>query len=494
MVVPAGVAGALSVTAIARNALDVAGQDGPFRLNVVSTTAGDSIKPRVRSIASSPERLELKDSIQIVVTGQDNTQGSGVAVAGFTVLGIAPSRGDTLVRSGTRNFTPPRTGTINETFKFPTFNVDSLGLPDTLVYEVTGYLIDGQGNCAASIGGLDLVSLPCNKLATGEIVATGRSGQRLSRTVVSGRTVVLPNGGRIMDAAMDTLRRNLYLSNLDRDRVEVFRIQQERFLTPIPVGSEPWGLTMSRRRDTLIVANSGGTNISNVSLGAAAGTGPFRESTTRRLLIPDVILFEIERTVDGSGVLRYTTHFIADAVPPGFSDRPQFAAVDSTGRILYSTRTTLLGDFGTIRQAFVPVDSVTRLPIPGARPEVKLFFQHAALLPAPEFVAIGNVDRVEVTPGAGNDVVTIYDHVPGFPNDTLVSVTDLVEVAAADLRDQGSDIVYGSGRFSVAGLGFSDTTFVAASGDGGWGIFGEGSVDPVGRIIMYEASRDRISL
>ena len=51
----------------------------------------------------------------------------------------------------------------------------------------------------------------------------------------------------------------------------------------------------------------------------------------------------------------------------------------------------------------------------------------------------------------------------------------------------------GTGRFSVPNLGFSDTIFVTASGDGGWVLFGEGAVDPVGRLIMYEAGRDRIS-
>ena len=43
------------------------------------------------------------------------------------------------------------------------------------------------------------------------------------------------------------------------------------------------------------------------------------------------------------------------------------------------------------------------------------------------------------------------------------------------------------------GVGFHDTTYVSASGNGGWVVFGEGSRDPVGRIIMYEANADTIS-
>ena len=175
--------------------------------------------------------------------------------------------------------------------------------------------------------------------------------------------------------------------------------------------------------------------------------------------------------------------------PPGFSDRPQFMAVDSTGRVLFSTKTTELGDFGTIRQAFVPDDQGRPTEV---RPEVKLFFEHGALASSADFVAIGNVDNVVIVPGADGDEVIIFDHVPGFPNDTISGRPALIEDALVDLAAVGSDVVSGRGRFVVANLGFSDTTFVTTSGDGGWALFGEG-VEEVGRLVMYEAGRDRIS-
>ena len=490
IVVPDSASGALAIAAVARNSLDVSGQFGPVQVNLVSATAGDSIRPQVRSFATAPERLELQEMVALEITGRDDSQGSGVGIAGFTVLGISPSRGDTLVRSGTRNFAPSRTGSVSEIFEFPIFNVDSLSLPDTLIFEVTGYLIDAQGNCSASVGGPDEVDLPCETLPLGEIVAQGRSGQRLARIIVTGRTVNLPAGGLIMDAVIDTLRRNLYLSNLERNRIEVFRLQQETFLTPIPIGSEPWGMTLNRQRDTLIVGNSEGTNISNIYLGAASGLGPFAEDDPRRLLTPDVILYDVERQIDDLGVLRYTVHFHSDEVPPGFSDRPQFLATDSTGRILYSTKTTALGDFGTIRKVFVPDDMGRPLEV---RPEVKLFFKHAALEISPDFVAVGNVDVIFVLGTDSTDLVIITDHVPGFPNDTITGGPARVADAAAQLALAGSDVVWGTGRFSVPNLGFSDTTFVTASGDGGWVLFGEGAVSPVGRLIMYEASQDGVS-
>ncbi|MGE0705489.1 MAG: YncE family protein, partial [Vicinamibacterales bacterium] len=484
VVVPAGVSGALQISAVARNALDVSGQDGPIAVNVVSATAGDTIRPRILAVSTSTERLELKDSITVTITGSDNTQGSGLRTAGYTVLAIAPSRGDTLVRSGLRTFNPPRTGTVTEAFKAGVFNVDSLNLPDTLVFEVTGYLVDAQGNCAASVGGEDLVSLPCDTLPTGQVIARGRTGQRLTRTIVAGRTVNLPNGGRIMDAVIDTTRRNLYLSNQVRDRVEVFRLQTERFLPPVPVGSEPWGLSLNRAHDTLIVANSGGTNLTNVYLGPASGVGPFSEDAQRRLLTPNVNLFEIERQTDEAGRLKYIKHFYSDGGLPGFSGRPQFMAVDSTGRIVFSTRTTLAGNNGTLRKAFVPA---------GGQTEVKMFIEHAALVPNADFVALGHIDDVDVVATDSADNVIIYDHRPGFPNTAVTGGPDLVAQAAADAATAGSDVVWGTGRFNVPALGFRDTTFVSASGDGGWVVIGEGAQSPIGRVIMYEASRDRIS-
>ena len=102
-----------------------------------------------------------------------------------------------------------------------------------------------------------------------------------------------------------------------------------------------------------------------------------------RLLTPDVILFEVQRLVDGLGILRYKRFFISDAEPPGFSDRPQYLAVDSTGRVLFSTVTTELGDFGTIRQAFVPDDQGRPTEV---RPEAEMAAIARGLMSRPRFL------------------------------------------------------------------------------------------------------------
>ena len=490
LVIPLDAEGPLQLTATARSTLDVTGQDGPVQVLVTSGVAGDTTRPVGRIITTAPVRMELGDSVEVQVIGRDDSQGSGVARVGYTALAISPTRGDTLVATEERTFNPARTGIVSERFTFTPFNVDSLSLPDTLVFEVTGYLVDEDANCTAALPSDTLLAVPCVSLPSGETVADGLAGSREVRPIVAGRTVRLASGGRIMDAAVDTLRRNLLLTNIERDQIETFRLQEERFLQPTPVGSEPWGMGMNRGGDTIMVANSGGTNISNVFLGSSFGTDALIEDSGRRFLTPDVVFFDIERSLDETGGIRFTTFVIPDATPPSFSDRPQYLAQDSVGRILYSTKTTAVGDLGTIRKAWVP-DGMTD-------PEVVMFFEQSRLLDAPDFVAVANIDDVAVTlgpadsTGGQDDQVVLIDHTPG-DRSAVITGQGTIEQAVADLISQGSDVAAGTGRWNVPGMTFGDTTFVSASGDGGWVVFGEGAVEPVGRIIMYEAATDQIT-
>ena len=482
--IPAGTTGAIDIVAVARNTLDVSGQDGPIGLQVVQGGGGDVTLPSLRMEVSAPQRLETKDSVRVVITGADDTQGSGLVRAGVTVEAFAPGRGVSETQVFTQDFEPPRTGTITQTVAFQPFNLDPRRLPDTLVFEITAFVSDASGNCAATVGGNEPQSLACTTGAGGEISAEGRTGFRLNRTVVAGRTFNLPAGGRIMDAVIDTVRRDLFLSNQARDRIEVFRLETEQFHSFVPVGSEPWGVTLNRDGDTLLVANSGGTNITKVFLGPTDGLGPFGEVPEARFLTPDVLLFDVERQEDADGFLRYNVFFTPDADPPGFSDRPQFLVQDFTGRVLYSTKTTTVGDFGTIRRAYAPPDAT--------HPEVVLFWEHGALLPNEQFTGVANADDITVVRADFGDEVIIHDHVPGFPDQLVTGGPALVSEAVDLAQQAGSDAVAVSGRFSVPNLGFTDTTFVGISGDRRWAIFGEGTVE-LGRVIMYDAENDAIS-
>lgn len=487
--IPAGITGPIQITAIAWNALDVAGQDGPLAMGIVPAGAADSIRPVVKHQGTAPARMEIQDVVQIQVTGSDI--GRGVTVAGYTVLAISPTRGDTLVRTDSVMFDPPRTGTVTRSFSVPTFNVDSLNLPDTLVFEVHSWMRDAEGNCGASIGLDSLVSLTCGTLSGGETVAQGRAGQRLTRSVVAGKTVRLPVGSKIMDAAVDTLRKRMYLSNIAHNRVEVFDLVTEAFRPAILVGSEPWGLAMSRTavplQDSLWVANSGGANLSVVDLNAE------QEAHSSRFFTPDVLLFDVELRA-GEGSIQYIVTSLPQAEPPAFSDRPQFVAVDSFGSIVFSTRTSAIGDLGTARKGFFDDG--------WSRSEAKLFVEHGRFTPTEDFWAVAHIDSISTavdTLSADSTGVVVaarmalFDHVPGFPDQVIVGVArsdqvGAVEAAAAELMAQGSDVrVFTATKWNLESITFKDTTYVASSGDGGWVGVGEGGSAPVGRVLMYRA-------
>jgi hypothetical protein len=489
VVIPADVDGMVEVTATARNGLDVPGQDGPIVLQVVNSTTGDLTPPSVTLKTEGSPRLELTDGIVVTVSGTDDTQGSGVASVGYTVKAISPERGDTLVQSDAVTYSPARTGKQETSFTFNPFNVDPLNLPDTLIYEVTGWALDGAGNCSAAVASGASMDLPCGTYA-GDRIAQGRSGLRVDGVVVAGRTVALPAGGQIMDAVVDTIRKTLLLSNIQRNRVEVFRLEDEEFGSAIGVGSEPWGMTLNRAQDQLLVANSGGTNLSIVDLEEE------RELEQQRFFAPDAVIFDLELKDTDSG-FSFVIYPYPTPETPSFSDRPQFVAVDKYGNIIYSTKTTSVGDIGTARKAYVATA--------GSRPEVKLFVEHGENSQSEDFWAIAHIDSI----GAGIDTISIddegnvlvaagltfYDHVPGSPTNIVsatsnTSIGDPVENAWADLASQGSDIYVDPGtRWNIPSFGFADTTYVTASGDGGWVLIGEGATAPVGRVMMYRASQ-----
>jgi DNA-binding beta-propeller fold protein YncE len=486
VVIPNGVTGDIEVTATARNGLAVSGQDGPVQLEVVDFEIGDETPPQLTIDVESTPRLELDDAVKVTVTGADDTQGAGIARAGYTVKAISPRRGDTLVRTGEKAFNPPRTGNLAATFQFEPFNVDELALPDTLVFEVTGWAVDGDGNCAAAVEEETLASLECVALSGGQIAADSRSGLPITRVMASGSTVDLPTGGKIMDAVVDTLRRNLFLSNIQTNRVEVFRLESETFGAAISVGSEPWGMSLDPTGDQLLVANSGASsNVSIVDLNTES------EIEEDRFFAPDVVIFDLELEQGDAGV-QFRVHPFPRPASPSFSDRPQYIAVDSFGNFVFSTRTTSVGDIGTARKAYFPEGA--------DRSETKLFVEHGLNTDVDDFWAIAHIDSIgigfeEIGAGIYFAAVALFDHAPGYPETVIVgqantSEVDPVENAWARLRAQGSDIyVDPSSRWDIPNFGFADTTFVTASGDGGWVLIGEGGTSPTGRVMMYQASQ-----
>ncbi|MGE5748819.1 MAG: YncE family protein [Gemmatimonas sp.] len=145
-------------------------------------------------------------------------------------------------------------------------------------------------------------------------------------TVVAGSTKSLPSGGVVADALYHQRTDRLYFTNIDRNQLEVFSLTDSSFKSPILVGSRPWGIAAWPRDhsgtmgDTLLVANSGGTDISYVNLNSG-GSG--RE--VYRYALPNIIAYTVTSKRSPAGFL------VTERTKYDFSDRPQFIGTTCTG-------------------------------------------------------------------------------------------------------------------------------------------------------------------
>lgn len=143
-------------------------------------------------------------------------------------------------------------------------------------------------------------------------------------TVVAGVTRGLPFGGQVADAYYHPVKDRLYLTNILLNRVEVFNLGDSSFKAPVLVGSRPWGITAWPRDrngtmgDTLLVANSGGTDISYVDLNVGtSGSEVFRYALPN-ILVASVTSVTSTTAPNGPPIQQRTVY--------DFSDRPQYLA------------------------------------------------------------------------------------------------------------------------------------------------------------------------
>src|SRR5712671_4570590 len=160
----------------------------------------------------------------------------------------------------------------------------SLGLqglqPLPRYISVKGYACDAAvaRNCSFTNTTALIPSAPIGRAGKG--IATSyrpqMSAQALVDTivVVAGITRALPFGGRIADAIFNGNDSSLYLTNPALGRVEIFQVANTSFVAAgIPTaGPVPWGIalwprdTLGNYGDTIVVANSGGVELSLIDV------------------------------------------------------------------------------------------------------------------------------------------------------------------------------------------------------------------------------------
>ena len=195
-------------------------------------------------------------------------------------------------------------------------------LPHTIV--VRGYACDGAvaRNCAFT-NSTTLIPSPPIRFGSAPLPGAGPrpSPMGLIDTVivVAGVTRALPFGGRIADAIFNGNDSSLYLTNPALGRVEVFQVANTAFVANgIPTaGPQPWGIalwpvdTLGNYKDTIIVANSGGTQLSVIDARAAVRRLAWRQD------LPDYLI-ETYRILTGPTREEILVYDV--------SDRPQYVA------------------------------------------------------------------------------------------------------------------------------------------------------------------------
>jgi hypothetical protein len=278
--------------------------------NVVTVTiqsvANDVTKPLVdHKIAA---RVEVDDSITVRAT-----DASPIAWIGFRI-----DTNNALMSFDTVNVLAGNLTDVTRRFSLGLQGLTPL--PRAIV--VKGYACDGAAarNCDFTNSTTLLPSAPVPAPVPG-VGRPSLSAAGLIDTVivVAGITVPLPFGGRIADAIFNGNDSTLYLTNPDLSRVEIFQVANTAFVAAgIPTaGPQPWGIalwprdTMGNYGDSIVVANSGGTQLSIIDVRPGVRRLAWRQD------LPD-FLIETYRILVSP--LREEIHVF------DVSDRPQYVA------------------------------------------------------------------------------------------------------------------------------------------------------------------------
>jgi hypothetical protein len=438
----------ISVTAV-----DVNRQPGSASPIAVFVRSASLAQPRVTQTVAT--KNEYSDSVNVRATGD------GIATLGLL---IRDSVG-TLVFGDTVRLSQPYNANVQQ-------NV-ALGLPPSFQGRrlgVTAFATDQAGRIGYAV--VATRSTPEANLASAVVDST---------LIVYGRTFALPHQGTVSDIAVDAARGNVFLSNTAFNLLEVWQSSAtgKGFASSnVPVGSLPWGMFISNNPDTLLVANSGGTNISRVFIGSTSASA-LHEDLAHRILTRNTYNYTVTVQRDeATGKLRLT----ADG-PLSYSDRPEYLVQSKGGRIFYSTRPT----------ATAPAGSVRWLDPALPAPDPHQIWQYGTIVNTTSQVyAIFNVDSLFIDPApptsSASDRLTVYDHPYGSALDTAIVVTDSVPLnAIAQLVAAGSDAnaVFG---LDLGSLALTDTTYAAASGNRSWLAFGEGNKVGAARVIVVADS------
>ncbi|HEX2076778.1 MAG TPA: hypothetical protein VHG08_03690 [Longimicrobium sp.] len=467
--IPIAARGAVTLTATAVSGSNLVGA-APQLSVTIREPQQDQVPPKTTFSFQIPERVEQQDSFTVQVSGADENRVDSV---GVTVLAILRDQTPPVDPPDTLRIYVGRGQVTGGTFRFA---FADLGLDPHETFEVdlevTAWSRDVQGNCGAATRENTPQELPCTVGAGGIHLSSG-TGRLVRVFLARGLTIDRP-GPTGQDVVADLVADSnfIYLSNYSRNRVELLPVGGTVYGRPVQVGSKPWGLALGRFRDSLYVANSGGTNISVIPLGGAV----LNEAEGARIFTVNERLFSVlfDPLTGEVGVVRLHD----------YSDRPQFLAQASNGLLVYSTAPTPAAEDGTVRlydprklRSDIFIGYVDRHEAGRA---IVVNADSAFQVP-PSFVMVCPRRRLGDT--------TDPQCITGFPAEVSDSLTKL-RSQPPNAQGQRYDTRLDLGA-DIEDVGFADTTFVASSTNRRFVAVGEG-VRTNARIPMFEAVGDSL--
>ena len=290
-------------------------------------------------------------------------------------------------------------------------------------------------------------------------------------TVVAGVTRPLPLGGQVADALYHSGKDRIYLTNLTRNQVDVFNLSDSSFKAPVIVGSRPWGISAWPRDrngtmgDTILIANSGGTDISYIDLNAgASGSG----LEVFRYALPNIIAYSVTTVTSGTSGIPFQQRTRYD-----FSDRPEFLA------------TTCIAAGGVCTETVL---AYTTTPTPG---------QSAPFTSLNGTIRWENLTRGVTVAGKTDFRTSHFFFEPAMGQSAGRS--DTLEVVRFDANGTDTTVLVpfkqdlGCGSYSITirlnELAYRDTTFARNSGQFQRAIFGEGGSVFGSRAVAFDVDR-----
>ena len=175
---------------------------------------------------------------------------TGTALEARAVSGMAPS-------SVVFTMDPGRSGVTRQ--------------PGTNLY--TGSATNSGAALQVNVRSLDAINVPNTILVFMNYRQTDQRGIVYPLPITANPLPNATNSEGIQDLVLDEPRGKLYITNSGYNRIEVFDLKAQKFVTPIDVGTLPHQMAMGLDGSTLYVANTGGETIGIVDLDAQKVTG-----------------------------------------------------------------------------------------------------------------------------------------------------------------------------------------------------------------------------